>query len=322
MTTGLPAQVQAQLDEAEAIERAIAAEQATQAGQDAPEEKEQPTDTAAKVETPTNVETDKPESVTPTQPVEDATWEARFRALDGKFKAEVPRLHNQLKAAQTKVSELEAKIVSIQAAQVTVESLVTPEDEEAFGRDLLEVVRKVAKEETAAVSKKNDARVDSVNQRVETVIQNQADLDGDKFIANIAKAIPDWETINVDPAWLEWLGEYSAEVGNSRQVALDQAVETLDSMRAISLFKAFIASKPVATEKVPPVSKAQQELQSQVAPAKAASSAATPVTEKTWTGEEYERAFDVRLSHTLTPKQIEELQTEAERAYNEGRIRW
>lgn len=321
MTQELPARIQQQLDEANEIERIIAEEQAALAVQ-----KDTPAP-AVVPETPPALEVVQPvEPVleTPAPVAVEEPWEARFRTLEGKYKAEVPRLNQQLKEAKGVIAELQSEVSKVNAAPqapAQTESLVTSEDEEAFGTDLIAVMKKVVKQETAEVVRQTEARVKAVAQKVDSVVDVQAETANDKFFGAIEKAVPDWEAINSDNGWLEWLGEYSPETGAPRQAALDAASQALDSTRTIALFNLYKSTKPVVTPS-PAADKSALELQSQVAPAKAAASAALPVTDKIWSGDEYERAFDVRLTQTMTEEEVTQVQNEAERAYQEGRIRW
>ena len=315
MDQELPPHIQRQVEEAEAIEAAIAAEQATL---NTPENTDPPEVIAEPVAEPV------PEPVLKALPdADEETWHSRFTTLQGKFQAEVPRLHQQLKESNQSLAEMRSQIDQIRqqpVEPVQEAQTVTTEDEEAFGSDLIAVMKKVAKQEAAAVAKQQEAHTQSINRKVDSVMQDQANTAGDKFMASIATAIPEWETINADPKWLDWLGEYSPETGAPRQDSLDSASNNLDSKRAIALFNLFKSQNPVAP--VSTQTKAQQELQRQVAPAKTAASTGQTITEKIWTGDEYEQAFDVRLNHTHSDAEIAEIQVEAERAYNDGRIRW
>lgn len=321
MDQQLPAQIQAQLDEANAIEKAIADEQAALTAppeNTVVETKPEPIVPAAELEPPTKA-----------PPAEEETWQKRFSVLQGKFNAEVPRLAAQLKEL-TQVNESlhkQVEALAVKQTEQTVAQTVTSEDEEAFGAELIAVMKKVAKQEAAALEKIQKAEVQRVNNKIETVEKTQAATAGDKFMDAIAKAVPDWETVNADPKWLEWLDEYSPETGAPRQVALDTASNTLDSARAVALFNAY---KSTQTEKTPventttttSAQKAQEELKRQVAPAKTVAKAPIVNAEQTWTGKEYEQAFDVRNERTMTKTEITDLQNAADLAYNEGRVRW
>lgn len=318
MDQELPPHIQRQVDEAEAIEAAIAAEQATLK---TPENTDLTEDKVEPIAEPV------PEPVIKALPdADEETWHSRFNTLQGKFQAEVPRLHQQLKESNQSIAEMRNQIDQIRqqpAAPVQEAQTVTSEDEEAFGSDLIAVMTKVAKREAAAIAKQQEEIAKSIDRKVDSVAELQADTAKDKFISTIAVGVPDWEEVDADPKWLEWLREYSPETGAPRQTALDAATNNLDSKRVVALFNLFKSQYPEAP--IAPVasqSKAQQELQRQVAPAKTAASTGQAITEKIWSGADYERAFDVRLSNTLSETEISEIQLEAERAYNEGRVRW
>lgn len=322
MDQKLPAQIQAQLDEANAIEKAIADEQAALAATPentvVPEPKAEPVVKAAVPEPQTKV----------LPPADEETWERRFIVLQGKFTAEVPRLAAQLKETMQQLDLLRRQNEELakKREEALVVQTVTSEDEEAFGADLIAVMKKVAKQEAAAVEKNQKAEVQRVNSKIETVEKTQAATAGDKFMSDLAREVPDWEAVNVNPKWLEWLDEYSPETGAPRQVALDQAADNLDSRRTIELFKTFKKNQAEpaveTTEQLTPAQKAQQELKSQVAPAKTVATAPPVNTEKLWTGKEYEQAYDIRNERFMSKAEIEAVQEAAELAYNEGRVRW
>jgi hypothetical protein len=88
--------------------------------------------------------------------------------------------------------------------------------------------------------------VDAVNQAVFDNRQLKEELDGVQGdIAQVSKntlfdyldkAIFDWETINKDPAFLNWLGQVDPLTGIRRQALLDDAYAALDSQRVASFF--------------------------------------------------------------------------------------
>lgn len=321
MELTLPTQIQAQIDEANAIEKAIADEQT--ALNAIPENTE-----IESIPEPIALAVEPEPQVKALPPAEEETWQKRFSVLQGKFNAEVPRLAAQLKESAQANESLRKQVESlaVQQTEQTVAQTVSSEDEEAFGADLIAVMKKVARQEAAALEKIQKAEVQRVNNKIESVEKTQAATAGDKFMEDVAKAVPDWETVNADPKWLDWLDEYSPETGAPRQIALDAASNMLDSVRTAALFKAYKLTQaeksPEIVTEITAAQKAQEELKRQVAPAKTVVSAPVVSTGQLWTGKEYEQAFDVRNDRTMTKTEISDLQTAADLAYNEGRIRW
>lgn len=60
-----------------------------------------------------------------------------------------------------------------------------------------------------------------------------------RFYGELSNAVPDWETVNTDERWLQWLAEVDPLSGLPRQAYLDNAAQTLDAGRTVALFKAF-----------------------------------------------------------------------------------
>jgi hypothetical protein len=55
----------------------------------------------------------------------------------------------------------------------------------------------------------------------------------------VAREIPNWQAINRDPAWLQWLAGRHEYSGFTRQQLLDDAVRTGNAHRVISFFRGF-----------------------------------------------------------------------------------
>lgn len=319
----LPKAIQAQLDEAAEIQK-----QLTQ-----PETPTEPTDTEPEAPPATPPE---PEAVPQSEPasepnaVPEETWERRFKTLAGKYEAETPRLHQQIRDLQTQLqSQAEALLELKSRPEPTPEPakpLVTSDDEESFGADLVNLMRRVATEATNSVADRlarleaAASQINTLQQKVSEVSTSQAQTAEERFYAKIAEAVPDWQDVDSDERWLAWLAEYDPIVGGPRQSALNAAGEAFDAGRVIALFNQWKALN-VAPQQ-PAVPQTQAELQRQVAPSKSKATTAKPATERTWSAEEYERAFDPRLRATMSNDEVAKLQAEADRAAAEGRVRW
>lgn len=322
MEQDLPKAIQAELEAAEAIEKQLAAEAAAPEGNTdpAPAEPAQPSaPESAKVTEPTPQSTDG----------EEESWKRRFETLTGKYNAEVPRLHQQLKDQRSEFEqlrqELEAMKVKPTEPEAPKEQLVTSNDEETFGSDLIDVMRRVTREGLDALSNrlaKLEQRLDAVAElpkQMEQVVKHQVQTEEQRFWAAVEALVPDWTQVDTDPRWVEWLGltpDYA--LVTYRELAQD-AIRAGHPDKVANLVNAWKASVGITTE--PSKSDTKQELARQVAPSKSNASA-TPAAKKIWTGAEYERAYDPRLSAEMPESEIEALQAEAELAYQEGRIQW
>lgn len=320
----LPKAIQAQLDEAAEIEKQL----------NQPETPPEPTDTEpvadpAPEPAPDVVQQSEPASE-PKQEVPEDTWERRFKTLAGKYEAETPRLHQQIRDLQTQLESQAKALIELQSRPVPapepVKPLVTADDEESFGADLVNLMRRVASEATTTVADRMArleaaaSQINTLQQKVSEVSTSQAQTAEERFYAKIAEAVPDWQEVDKDDRWLAWLGEYDPILGAPRQNALNAAGEAMDSGRIIAMFNQWKALNVVPQQQA--AAQTQAELQRQVAPSKSKATTATPATEKTWSADEYERAFDPRLRATMSNDEVAKLQAEADRAAAEGRVRW
>lgn len=321
----LPKAIQAQLDEAAEIEK-----QLTQPETQGTE----PTDTEpvadpAPEHAPEVVPQSEPASE-PKQEVPEETWERRFKTLAGKYEAETPRLHQQIRDLQAQLQSQAEMLIELKSrpepAPEPVKPLVTSDDEESFGADLVNLMRRVASEATNSVADRMArleaaaSQINTLQQKVTEVSTSQAQTAEERFYAKITEAVPDWQEVDKDERWLAWLAEYDPVVGGPRQNALNAAGESLDAGRVAALFNQWKALTVVPQQQA--AVQTQAELQRQVAPSKSKATTATPVTEKIWSTDEYERAFDPRLRATMSVDEVTKLQAEADRAAAEGRVRW
>ena len=321
----LPKAIQAQLDEAAEIEK-----QLTQPETQGTEQTDtEPVADTAPEPAPEVVPQSEPASE-PKQENAEEIWKRRFETLAGKYEAETPRLHQQIRDLQTQLESQAKALIEVQSRpQPTpepVKPLVTSDDEESFGADLVNLMRRVATEATNSVADRMArleaaaSQINTLQQKVSEVSTSQAQTAEERFYAKITEAVPDWQEVDKDDRWLAWLAEYDPVVGAPRQNALNAAGEALDAGRVAALFNQWKALNVVPQQQA--AAQTQAELQRQVAPSKSKATTAKPATEKFWSADEYERAFDPRLRATMSGGEIEKLQAEADRAAAEGRVRW
>ena len=123
-----------------------------------------------------------------------------------------------------------------------------------FGDEMMEMVQRYV---TGAVTSL-DARLKALEGTVVGVKQATAETREQQFYALLTSLVPQWQQINADNRWLQWLGVKDEVYGLPRQAALDNAQKQLDAQQVAKVFNAFIASLPAVP--VPP------SVESQLAP--------------------------------------------------------
>ena len=317
----LPKQVEAQLRELEQIEKQIAESQ-----NPAPANPEPAEDPPAEPSTPepTKIEPKpvdpKPE---PTEPaIAEETWQSRYIALKGKYDAEVPRLHadvREFKAQLEKLQKtLETKPVDTKKP-AAVEKLVTDADVQAFGEDLIEVQRKVARE-VAAEFRGELAAMKAENEKLrEQLNTTGTQVSEASFEQRLYRMVPDFQTVNADERWIGWLNEVDPLLRAPRKSVAQDAFNRGDAEAVahyVGMFKASVAPVERPSDKA-------AELEKQIQPNRSAANAPVSQQAKTYTDAQVQKMFQksVELSSRGQREEAMKLEAEIDAAYREGRVR-
>lgn len=283
--------------------------------------------------------------------------EHKYKVLQGKYNAEVPRLQardrenteairqlrEQLTATQNLLASLSAQRETAPAAvsQPTpaVARLVKDEEVREFGADLIDVMRRVVREENASLLPEIDRRVAPVAQRVDQVAQatqhvgaRVARNDQQSVLAQLEAAVPNWEELNGDQEFLEWLDQVDPFSGHRRGALLNQAYKSHDGPRVVAFFNGYLKEHAVVTPPAAPTSSAappvqpQKRLEQFVAPGTPKTGAASTQDgsgKRVWSRAEIGSFYsDVQAGRFKgTAEQRKALEADIFAAQREGRIR-
>jgi hypothetical protein len=315
----LPKQVEAQLRELEALEKQLNDAQNPAPADPAPNPAEPPQDPQPAPAEPKPVEP----TPTPTEPVvAEEKWEQKYKTLKGMYDAEVPRLHADLRDLKAQVDALRkaAETKPVEPAKPAVaEKLVTDADVEAFGSDLIEVQRKVAREVAAEFRGELDAMRAENEKLREQLTNTGTQVSEASFEQRLYRMVPDFETVNADPKWIAWLNEVDPLLRAPRATVAQQAFNRGDAegvAHYVAMFKKSVAP-------VEPTADKTTELELQIQPNRSATS--TPPTSqkgKVYTNADIEKMF--RKATDLGVKgrvdEAKKLEAEIDAAFMEGRV--
>lgn len=331
----LPKQVQQQLDEVEELEKQLEAQgEETKAK---PEVKKKKTSKKAKAkDTEVEVTDDEPieepvavEATPADDSIEEVSesFKQKYATLRGKYDAEVPRLHQQVKELTDQMNAIreEAQAAKKAEAEKPKEkvSYVTDADREEYGDDLIDFQRRVAKE----VSQDYEERFEQqsrVIQDLQSKISNTDSQVGEVgFTQKLNALVPGFDQLDNDERWVAWLNEIDPMTRGPRR---DQAQAAFNSGDAeavahyVSLFRGSV--EPVANGK----SDRQTELEKQVTPSRSASTVASKSSNnssKVYSEKELDRGWTkIRdLNSQGKYDDAEKLEAELTVAYMEGRVK-
>lgn len=327
----LPKQVQAQ---AEAL--AVYEQQVEDAKSDGPKPDETPN--ADPAQNP-NLQSLEPVATEPPKPAEDdpnnATWRQRYQSLQGQFNSQVPALQQQVRQLTESVTELTVRAEQAQArAQAEPEQtdLVTKTDVDAFGEDLVDLARRIAKEEFGKRESKYVKQIEQLQGQlseatgqVGEVVQSQAVTANERFFAGLANALPTWEMTQSSAECQAWLSTRIPGTTATWDQALKDAASKRDVTAVVEVFEVFYEKHPALDPKAKPAaqSNARQELQRQVAPGKSSASTAQQTSKRVYSAREYEQESmnQLRLLQRGDVEGAGRVEAELNAALAEGRIK-
>lgn len=225
-----------------------------------------------------------PAAAPPQTPAFESTWEQRFKVLDGKYRAEVPRLHSEIKDLKASVTNLQEQLAAAKSTPATRVEF-TAEEREQFGDELLNVVARVAAAQAPA-AQAPQIDLTPMTERMQKLERHVAETSEDAFFRKLGDQIPHWEAQNVDAGFVQWLAQTDDFTGRVRQDLFNEAYESLDVGRIAAFFKAYPYQSPVSrTESAVP------SLESQVAPDVNRSSPPPPPGQKIWSRAEIDQFY-------------------------------
>lgn len=246
-------------------------------------------------------------------------WEQKYKVLQGKYNAEVPRLQRTVNEQSTAIGELRQQLTATQTMLASLGQrqgaapaaaspapagggkLVKDEEVREYGEDLTDYIRRVAQD---AIMPKVTEQMQPMRQQVEQVrsvagqvMQRSAQTDQEKMFALLDAQVEGWQQQNEDGQFLEWLQLPDTYSGVKRMDLLKQAYERYDGPRVVAFFKGYRNEHAVVT---PPAAAApsgapQRKLEEFVAPGTA--KAGTTVTQdgagkRIWTQAEIKQFYD------------------------------
>lgn len=318
----LPKQIAQQQKELEELEKQLTAQSEVKPAEDTEQPSEEPPPEAEAKQEPVTepVKEEKPNQPVAQEISEDA-WQQKYRTLEGKYSAEVPKLNAQVKDLMAQLAQLQEamKKPEPEKKEPEIQKLVTDADVEAFGSDLIEVQRKVAREVAMEFKKDiDDLRAENAKLR-DQLTQTGSQVGAVSFEQRLYQLVPDFEEINVDPKWIAWLEEVDPILRGPRKLVAQEAFNRGDAEAVRDYVKMF---KQTTAPSDKPNAK-QAELERQVQPNRSASSA-PPSSQKgrTYTTKDIERMFEkaAKLNATQKFDEATKLEAEIDAAYMEGRV--
>lgn len=323
---GLPNAVQRASDEADKL---LAQMQGDTSPETTPEPEPEPQEAEPVQEVPeTQDDQPKPEEPVQGKDTEIQEWKQKFATLQGKYNAEVPRLHQQLQQTNQALQGLKTELEGLRKSAQPSQPATPPVDadlsliSESYGEDTANAMQRLLNKQMSPLLdeiKQLKQQLNDSGQQVNQIRERQTLTDEQQFWKDLGKAVPDYEVMNNDQGFLVWLGELDPLTGVPRQTLLDHAHRSWNGPRAAAFFKTYKdlrqpAPPPKADDKA-------DELARQVAPGKTRGGTTETKAKTHWTDAKI-RAFYAdypRLAKT-NPAEAERLDKEITAALERGEV--
>lgn len=189
--------------------------------------------------------------------VED--WEQKYKVLQGKYDAEVPRTVAEKKELQGLLNQAIATINQINASRVPVEPTNTPStisgvDVSAIKlEDLTGPELNALKEDypdiynalNGIVAKLNEQTV-KISQEIKGIKNDQNASIGTVFKSDLSRLVPDWQEIKNDPEFSVWLSQTEKFSGRPYYELATLASQETDAARLAGFYNGFKESKKIS----------------------------------------------------------------------------
>jgi len=194
-------------------------------------------------------------------------WRHRFLSMQGRYNAQVrsnagmEEQMRQMGAELIRTQEMLANIQGVTSQQPAHAqshgNLITEQDRENYGDELIELARRAARETLTPELEQLRADNQRLNQRVQVTSKRE-------LFAALDAQIPNWRGLNVSPQFKGWLRLPNVYTGQIRGNMLKAAVDGAEAPKVIALFKDFLA-EAAATGQQASAAQVEQQTQ-QIAP--------------------------------------------------------
>lgn len=224
------------------------------------------------------------------QQLPEETWEHKFNSMKGQWQRS-DALNQQLAA---RLETLENMLATAQAAPPVPEPSITPtkyitlKEEEEFGPEMVDVMRRAAREVATPEVESLRANMRALEAKLNGTTQVVEHDARTRMRTDLDRALPEWHEVNVLPEFHSWLALPDPFSGVTRKKLLTDAYEANKTSQVLAFFKGFVSElaatqppevQPAAASPRPGPTK--PSLESLAAPGRARTAASvTPAAEK------------------------------------------
>lgn len=244
-------------------------------------------------------------------------WRQRYRTLQGMYNGMMGQVDSLQKLLATMQSQQQASAAPTAPTKPVQGNLKLINDDEIteYGADLIDVVKRAAKEELLPVIDSLQRENAELKNRLGGVTQQVSVNSKEKFFENLGRKVPDWESINEHPEYLKWLDEADPFTGIPRQQLLDDAYAKFNVDRTAQFFLTWKGLQGIQQQAPAAGSNRMERM---VSPGRSKGGVAPAQQGKIWTRAEISNFYRVKAG--LAKDEAEKIERDIFKAQQEGRI--
>jgi len=181
-----------------------------------------------------------------------ANWKKRYTTYKSKtdttiykLRQDNARLNEYNISLNSKVDALDKKLESLSKSSSDALSNLSEEERDLLGDDTVISLQKLVDAQIAPLKAQlEEARKQNLESRKAKAEENQA-MANNSFIERLSDLVPDYDQIDTDPKFLEWMEGTEVESGLTRKYIFKQAQSIGDVNRVASYFNTFKGAKKV-----------------------------------------------------------------------------
>lgn len=249
--------------------------------------------------------------------------EQRWKVLQGM----IAKKDTELDTMRELIADMNARQPEqeVAAQAPVVQKLVTDEDISEYGKDYVDFAVRAGSQGARNELSSNqlianmEARIKQLEGSVEGVAATSANTSQNMFYNELSSLAPDWQGLNNDASFLQWLDQVDPYAGAAKKDLLQHAASNMDATRAAEFFNAYLReTQPQETKQAQPAaSRGKDKL---VAPGKTKATAPQSDEKHVWTRAEIAKLYDDKMAGKISAKQFNELERDIFAAQTEGRV--
>lgn len=178
------------------------------------------------------------------QPGEPVDWERRFKSLSGRVEAQSKRDKDAITMLTDRLAQMDRELQAARTAApppapAQPQSLLTEQEINDYGPELVDVMRRVAAETAGPLN----AEIQRLRAGLGHVQAETGNAFLNRMNSTIGAAVPNWGALNKDQRFIEWSALPDIFSGAIRKELMQEAWNSGDANRVIAFFRAFLAEE-------------------------------------------------------------------------------